>query len=96
MLKMKNYTVRIELWSNLFSNFQILHKEMNNRGFRKTIISDEGMEYYLPRSVYVTYGFSTNEVLLKAQEAVNRTDSQAEILVLETNECRWTGLVPVK
>jgi hypothetical protein len=94
---MGTYTVRIELDSNNYPDFEILHKAMSSSGFSKTIISDEGKEYHLPRAEYnLSTTYNRAEVLNLAENAVARTGKGAEILVTESKARTWSGLKLVK
>jgi hypothetical protein len=94
---MSTYTVRIELDSNNYPDFEVLHKAMASLGFSKTIVSDEGKEYYLPRAEYnLSTSNNRAEVLNFAENAVTKTGKNAEILVTESRARTWSGLKLVK
>lgn len=94
---MNTYTVRIELDSNSYPDFEVLHKAMSSLGFSKTIISNGGKEYYLPRAEYnLLTTYNKEEILNFAQNAVTKTGKSAEILVTESKARTWSGLKFVK
>lgn len=80
------------------ADFNVLHQAMESRGFTRTITSDQGNEYYLPRATYV--GKSTShtkeQILDLAKQAVLQTSKTAEILVVEYSGCTWSNLTPVR
>lgn len=94
---MSNYTVRIELDSNIYSDFEILHKAMELSGFSKTITNSNGTEYHLPRAEYnISTSSNKLDVLKVAEIAASKTNKNAEILVTESNGRVWSGLNKVK
>ncbi len=94
---MSSFTVRVELHSNVYPNFEVLHRAMASEGFSRTITSDDGASYHLPRAEYDIYTTMTrSEVLNSAKRAVTTTGQTAEILVTEASGRTWSGLTPVK
>lgn len=94
---MSSYTVRIELGSNNYSDFEPLHRAMTANGFKKTIVSDGGVEYHLPRAEYIISTLKSKSAVLDlAKNAVLQTGKVAEILVTESNGRIWSGLNLVK
>ncbi len=94
---MSSYTVRIELNSKVDSDFEILHGAMKINGFKKTIVSSGGIEYYLPKAEYIISTLKDNSAVLDlAKNAVAQTNRAAEILVTESNGRVWSGLKPIK
>lgn len=94
---MSSYTVRIELDGNIYADYEILHKAMEMKGFKKTITSNDGIEYHLPRAEYNISTSSDRSSVLKATEdAVAKTNKKAEILVTESKGRTWSGLSKVK
>ena len=92
-----SFIVRIELASNVMSDFNTLHQAMANKGFSQTIVSDNNAEYHLPRATYLAKTFSSrSQVLASAKQAVAQTGKTAEILVVEYSGCSRDGLKPVK
>ena len=94
---MSSYIVRVELNSSSAGDFDLLHEAMDRKGFSKTITSNYGKEYYLPRATYLIKTTSSiGQVLEAVKNAVSVTGKTAEIIVAEYNSCTWVGLVPVK
>lgn len=94
---MSSFTVRIELDSNVYSDFEILHRAMDASGFKKTIKSDDGVEYHLPRAEYnISTSIERSVVLKLAENAVAKTYRKAEILVTESCGRIWSGLYKVQ
>jgi hypothetical protein len=95
---MYSYTVRIEMHSNVFLNFSLLHIKMAGEGFSRTIVADNAVEYHLPRATYVIRGthLSLSQVLEAATRALAGTGQTGEVLVSQTSTWRWSGLAPVK
>jgi len=94
---MSSFTVRVELDSNIYSDFEILHKAMELGGFKKTITSDDSVEYHLPRAEYnISTSASRSAVLKLAENAAAKTYKKAEILVTESSGRSWSGLNKVR
>lgn len=94
---MSLFIVRIELDSNIYSDFEILHRAMELSGFKKTIKSNDGTEYHLPRAEYnISTSVSRSAVLKLAENAAAKTYKKAEILVTESGGVSWSGLDKVK
>jgi hypothetical protein len=94
---MSSFTVRIELDSNIYSDFEILHRAMELSGFKKTIKADDGVEYHLPRAEYNIFTSADRSAVLKlAENAASKTYKKAEVLVTESNGRSWSGLNKVR
>jgi len=92
-----SYIARIELNSNILTDFALLHQAMSNNGFSQTIRASDGKDYYLPKATYLTTSTSTrSQVLESAKQAVSQTKRTAEILVVEYSGCSFSGLKSVK
>ncbi len=90
---MSAYTVRIELHSDVYSDFETLHNAMFKQGFSTLISSDGGITYHLPRAEYnISTQNNRSEVLKLAERAVVTTKKTAEILVTESVGRTWSGL----
>jgi len=93
---MSSFTVRVELDSNIYSDFEILHRAMELNGFKKTISGTDG-EYHLPRAEYsISTSVSRAAVLKLAEDAVAKTHKKGEILVTESAGRTWSGLSKVR
>ena len=90
---MNTYTVRIELHSNIYSDFDNLHEFMRQKGFSRFITSDDGVTYHLPRAEYnISTSKNRSQVLDLAKSTVNSTGKTAEILVTESYGRSWHNL----
>jgi len=94
---MSAFTVRVELHSEAYADFEALHIHMAAEGFSKTITADDGTSYYLPRAEYDIYSSQgKSSVLQAAKRAVNNVGKAAEILVTESAGRTWSGLSAVR
>lgn len=96
---MSLFIIRVELHSNNYvADFTRLHDLMQVNGFSKTIKSDNGVEYHLPRAEYLIYSATDNysSILKKVESVVKLTGKTAEILVTESKSSTWSNLTPVK
>lgn len=90
---MRKYTVRVELHSNQYSDFEMLHQAMAQKGFSKLITSGGGEIYHLPRGEYsIETPSDLSWVLGSVKNAVQETGQDAEILVTESRGRTWHGL----
>jgi len=87
----------VELHSDLYSDFEVLHLAMSRRGFKKSIISSNGRVYSLPRAEYdILTEKDKSQVLEETKDAVGVTNKSAEILVTESAGRIWSGLTEEK
>jgi hypothetical protein len=94
---MANFTVRVELHSATYQDYEILHREMAKVGFTRTILGDNGTTYQLPTAEYVTSGNVTIQQMLEAAKgAASRTGKSFERIVAETVRWTWYGLTELK
>lgn len=94
---MANFTVRVELHSATWQDYDVLHNAMANEGFSRTIRSDTGATYQLPTAEYVIGGGLTIEdVRERAKRAANRTGKSSEAIVAETVRWAWYGLTEMR
>lgn len=91
---MSRFTVRVELHrADDDDDYELLHAEMEKRGFARTIRGSDGLTYQLPPAEYDFHGsVSTDAVLDVAQHAANATGRRSSILVTEAISRRWRGL----
>lgn len=90
------YIIRIELASNLMTDFNVLHQAMEARGFQRTITGSDGKDYYLPRATYfISSSSDKSQVLASSKQVVAQTGKTGEILVVEYKSCTWSGLKAV-
>ncbi|MFA6397711.1 MAG: type V toxin-antitoxin system endoribonuclease antitoxin GhoS [Candidatus Paceibacterota bacterium] len=94
---MISFTTRVELHSENYTDFEMLHNAMQNEGFSRLITSGDGITYHLPRAEYDIYTSKNRSAVLEAaKRAVATTRKTAEILVTESLGRTWSGLTPVK
>ena len=55
------FTVRVVLYKAEDNDYEILHSEMNDRSFSRTIMGNDNIEYYLPDAEYNKIGNFTGE-----------------------------------
>lgn len=94
---MARFLVRIELHSaRSMKDYQLLHDEMEARGFRCTITSSDGIAYHLPPAEYSYVGDVDKSVVLnEAKKAAEATGHDYGVVVCQGQRV-WFGLVPVK
>jgi len=100
---MANFTTRVVLhkddktYEPLDSEtYEILHEAMEEQGFSRTIIGDNGHEYHLPPAEYNKIGdFTGDQVRSSAQAAAKKTGKKKSIIVTEGVRF-WIGLKKVK
>lgn len=94
---MANFTVRVELHNAQWSDYDQLHGAMEQRGFTRQIISDEGSTYEMPWAEYNGAGNLTSpQVRDIAKAAADSTGKQSAVLVTEAVSRAWIGLAPVR
>jgi hypothetical protein len=95
-IKMAAFTTRVELHDAVSSDYDKLHEEMKNRGFKQTVRSDDGITYQLPDAEYNYSGDITRlEVRDKAKAAASQVKKSFGILVTESDGRAWYGLEKV-
>ncbi len=88
---MAKFTVRVELHDDEDGDYPKLHKQMEKRGFERTIEVD-GTLYQLPDASYVYKGDETKEqVYDKARAAANAIGRDAGIVVTKSDGGRFVG-----
>ncbi len=50
---MANYLARVELHAASFDDYELLHAQMQQRGFYRAVIVDDGYTHQLPTGTYV-------------------------------------------
>lgn len=92
---MAKFTTRVELHGAAESDYEVLHEAMENRGFSRTILNDDGVEYHLPTAEYNLIGEYKNDAVRNlAKIAAEETGKSAAVLVTEGSR-RWSGLKKV-
>ena len=90
---MANFTVRIELHRAEWADYERLHAAMEQKGFSRQIISDDGKAYRLPWAEYNGSGNLTcTQVRDIACRAANSTGKQSAVFVTEAVRRAWSGL----
>jgi hypothetical protein len=90
---MAKFTVRVELHSASYSDYETLHSAMERRGFTRRITSSDGQIYHLPTAEYDRSGYLTSrDVLDSAKAAAAGTRKSFAVLVTETVNRVWFGL----
>ena len=94
---MPNFTVRVELHSATWQDYDVLHDAMAGEGLSRAIRIDAGTTYQLPTAEYVISGSLTiEEVRERTKRAANRTGRSSEAIVAETVRWAWYGLTEVR
>jgi hypothetical protein len=94
---MANFTVRVELHNAQWSDYDQLHGAMEQKGFTRQIISDDGGRYQMPWAEYNGAGnLTAPQVRDIAKAAADSTGKQSAVLVTEAASRAWIGLSPVR
>jgi hypothetical protein len=94
---MAQFTIRIELHQAQWSDYEHLHAALEQRGFSRQIISDEGKLYNLPWAEYNGSGnFTSTQIRDIARDAANSTGKSNAVLVSEAPTRAWVGLEEVR
>lgn len=89
---MKNFTVRVELHGD-DPDYDLLHEEMEEAGFSRTIKGGKGIIYHLPDAEYnYRSNVSRGIVLDRAYAIANRVKENPSVLVTESVGRTWKGL----
>lgn len=90
---MANFTVRVELHDAEWADYERLHAAMEQKGFSRQIISDDGKTYHMPWAEYNGTGNLTSvQVRDIAKEAADSTGKQSAVFVTEAVSRAWIGL----
>lgn len=93
---MTAFTTRIELHDNAtWDEYARLHAEMAKRGFTRTIIGSDGVEYELPGAEYDLEANVTSMDVIEAAKAAASAaapTNRRAILVSEAVNRVWNGL----
>jgi hypothetical protein len=93
---MARFTTRVELHNADSDDYEDLHKYMGEKGFSRTITSENGTKYHLPSAEYNREANVTIETVLEdAKTAAGRTKRDYEILVTESAGRKWQNLKKV-
>jgi hypothetical protein len=90
---MANFTVRVELHQAVGADYDALHAAMEQKGFSRLIIADNGQTYHMPWAEYNGSGnFTSAQVRDIARDAANTTGKGNAVLVTEALSWAWIGL----
>ena len=90
---MANFTVRVELHNAEWTDYDQLHKAMEQKGFSRKITSDDGKTYQMPWAEYNGSGSLTcSQVRDIAKSAADSTGKQSAVLATEAASRAWVGL----
>lgn len=94
---MAKFTTRVELINATSEDYDLLHNEMENKNFTRTIVSDnDKIEYYLPPAEYNRDGnYTRQQTLDAAKVAASETRKKYRILVTESAGRIWYNLEEV-
>lgn len=84
---MATFITRVELHNHQAGDYETLHKEMQDRGFERTIKNDKGKVFKLPTAEYVcTSDLKPSEVCNIARTAADVTGRKNWIIT-----CQYTS-----
>lgn len=91
---MATFTTRVQLnGDESAATYGRLHQAMEERNFSRTITSNDGVVYQLPHAEYNLVGsYTRDDVLSRAQEAIESIGQTGRILITESAGRRWSGL----
>jgi hypothetical protein len=90
---MATYIARVELHSATKDDYEVLHGQMQLRGYARTIVGNDNVTYQLPTGTYVLGStISLQDALNRAGEAANATGRKNAIIVAEWSTASWRGL----
>ena len=94
---MAKYIARVELHSADSEDYEVLHEEMESRGYARTILGRNGSTYHLPTGTYVIRHttISLAAALQKACDAAKATGKNNSVIVAEYTQAKWQGLLKV-
>jgi hypothetical protein len=92
-MDMANFITRVELHQASWQDYENLHKQMEARGFSRTIRADDGVWYKLPTAEYVsTTSALVSQVRDLAKQAANATGKSNSVLTCEYTRAAWVDL----
>lgn len=90
---MGRFTTRVTLHNADSEDYENLHEAMENNGFSRTIIGNDGVEYQLPDAEYNKEGdYTIEQVRESAKNAAVTTGKRYSILVSGLDSRAWFGL----
>jgi len=90
---MATYIARVELHTATYNDYEVLHAQMEQRGYARTIVGNDRATYQLPTGTYVLgSNVSLQEAINRAGEAANATGKKNAVIVAEWSAALWRGL----
>lgn len=91
---MTKFITRVVLHKAVDKDYEILHKEMEEEGFSRTIVSGEGVEYHLPEAeYYISNNYSADMIRTMAIDAASKTKKEYAVLITPcSTDIYWQGL----
>lgn len=87
---MAKFMTRVELHNADADDYANLHKQMESRGFSRTILGSEGKYYQLPTAEYVCEVVATTaQVRDTAREAAKATKCASWVITCEYSNAAW-------
>jgi hypothetical protein len=95
---MANYMARVELHSATWNDYEVLHVNMQRRGYYRIIQGSDGKWYQLPTGTYMVS--QTNSTLQNALNlataAATETGKPHWVVVADWTAASWLGLPVVQ
>ena len=95
---MGTFIIRVELKDAKYEAYELLHKNMDKEGFKKTIKGAKG-DYFLPHAEYCFINESYNDEVAVRDKAINiilSVKCEYTILVTKSAGMAWQGLEKIK
>lgn len=91
---MFSYLIRVELFGNAsWLVYQQLHEKLERLGYKRTIVSSDGLIYDLPTATYYKHcPLALAQIVSEAKLAASTVWADSSVLVSEGNNIRWQGL----
>lgn len=88
---MANFLARVELHKASYDDYEALHEAMRQRGYSRTIISNDRKKYRLPTGTYVVEGTSATleQAYNAAVAAANDTGKSFWAIVVDWSSARF-------
>ena len=94
---MSAFNTRIELHDANYQDYEDLHSNKAQEGYKTSIRSDNGTTYHLPTAEYNLIADCTrDEAIEKTKRAAQKTGKRFAAVVSEYTGCSWVGLEQVR
>ncbi|PSL44233.1 hypothetical protein CLV51_10699 [Chitinophaga niastensis] len=94
---MSIFIVRVVLHNANETDYNILHSAIEDKGFSRTVLSDDNIEYHLPEAEYYKKGnYIKEQIRDSAVLAAKTTGKKYAVLVTQSDGICWIGLKEVK